>query len=198
MTMGKQLKYVLLVVIIGGAAITFWLTRPQPEAAQAQAPSEISCRGWSTNTTTKNIYASDITYNVGIGNKSPAARLDVTGDTKVSGNLSVGGGITTSGEGGVTTKLFNTTYFKMPTSAGATKVLTSDAAGNGTWQSLPAPPVLPSPYGFGGMYQSGPYGRWTINPVTGASTCPAGFKDAKVSFADCDSNGCSEIHLCWK
>lgn len=49
--------------------------------------------------------------NVGIGTLNPSAKLDVAG-------------------------LIQATGFKMPTGAGAGKVLTSDAAGMGTWQAV--------------------------------------------------------------
>jgi hypothetical protein len=65
--------------------------------------------------------------NVGIGNTSPSTKLDVSGGVRMTG-------------------------FAMPTGAGANKVLTSDASGNGTWQTFVAGGggTLDQAYDFGG------------------------------------------------
>jgi len=59
------------------------------------------------------------TGNVGIGTDTPTAKLDVLGNATISGTAKVGS-------------------FEMTTGAGASKVLTSNGAGVGTWQNLPA------------------------------------------------------------
>ncbi len=56
--------------------------------------------------------------NVGIGNSSPNAKLDVNGNVKIANGLDVTGSM----------KIVNGTQ-------GANKVLTSDAAGNASWQT---------------------------------------------------------------
>lgn len=56
--------------------------------------------------------------NVGIGNSSPNAKLDVNGNVKIANGLDVTGSV----------KIANGTQ-------GANKVLTSDAAGNASWQA---------------------------------------------------------------
>ena len=73
--------------------------------------------------------------NVGIGTTNPVNKLDVSGTVKMIG-------------------------FKMPTEAGAGKILTSDASGLGTWENAPqSSPWLPS--GNGIYYNTGKVGIGT-------------------------------------
>jgi len=89
--------------------------------------------------------------NVGIGTQTPAQKLDINGVVKMLG-------------------------FSMSTSAGAGKVLTSDASGNGTWQDTAG--------GGGGgtaiiaTYTEGPYGCDNGNGPSGTviAYCPSGWK----------------------
>jgi hypothetical protein len=89
---------------------------------------------FSTNNGTVKMVLQKITGNFGINVLSPAERLDVGGNVKISGTLQVQGGI-----------------------PGAGKVLTSNAAGLASWQTpaAPATPAAITSSGFFGAIDAG-------------------------------------------
>ncbi|HAZ09248.1 MAG TPA: hypothetical protein DCZ01_12180 [Elusimicrobia bacterium] len=104
---------------------------------------------------------------VGIGMNSPQAKLDVNGTARVSG-------------------------FSMPTGAASNRVLTSDAAGNASWQNPPDH--------FGGMYNYNTGNNCvTGNVFTGTCSCPSGYSASLlVTIQVSGNNNNHRLYYCYK
>lgn len=103
---------------------------------------------WTASGTLGNSIVFDDGTNVGVGTAAPATKLDVNGTAKVVG-------------------------FLMATGAGAGRVLTSDASGNGTWTALPSAPVT-SVSGSGSGISVSPTTGAVVVSNTGVTSASAG------------------------
>jgi len=99
--------------------------------------------------------------NVGINNPNPQAALDVVGNEKLSGNLSVGGTITDPSFGGNGNRILQTDnngVITPITSGTSAQVL----YGNGTWGALPTQPIQTS--GANAYFTGGNFGIGNASP----------------------------------
>ena len=100
--------------------------------------------------------------NVGINNNNPQAALDVIGNEKLSGNLSVGGTITDPSFGGGGNRILQTDNAGVitPISSGTSAQV---LYGNGTWGALPTEPIQTS--GTNAYFTGGNFGIGNVNPA---------------------------------
>lgn len=203
----KNPSLFLNIIIIALGIFAIYLVAPffqfKDASAQTTTDSNITCRGWTDNRTADTLYSSYITRKIGIGTTTPASKLDVvggdinidTGRTIYSrGTMGIGGegALSVWNKGGVTIARGTGGNGNLTVEGILT---TPQLCLNGSCKTVW--PVQPQ-WQFGGMYQTGPYGRVTNNPMTGASNCPAGFTATAIYYTTCSGPGCDVLYFCWK
>lgn len=139
---------------------------------------------------------SNPTGQVGIGTSNPGAKLDVVGSGRVSGDWNAGGIVQAGG-------------LRLPSGAGAGRVLTSDAAGNASWQQPAAglscvtrSATTPSPpnYAYSSVSCQGAEratgGGCTVDGDCGNARVFGSFPNGPASWA-CATAGCATAKTAW-
>ncbi len=184
--MEKTKSFALIIAVLalslGAVYLALGFTEPSvaPPAGNVPAPLNVGSSGQSKSgglilNTGGAAYGLIVDKgNVGIGTPNPGAKLEVAGQVKITGGV-----------------------------PGAGKVLTSNASGLATWETISG-----ATYSFGGIYREstdscseptcGP------NPFTGGCNCPAGFTRAYLE-GDGGSYGIeptcfwsTAAYYCWK